>query len=145
MYSRTWYWAYHLFRFILFCAWAFAMLDWRVIQTTRFIHRDWMDWTHNHEHQYAGVVFTAEVILCTPAYALKPIFAEAVKNVEATPEQKASITHSPPPNWLGFWQPYERGKPYRFISWGSWFTYWLVPCIIWALVWKRLCKTPSKN
>jgi hypothetical protein len=120
-----------LFRYILVCAFLFSFLDWKVIQFTRLQNRDWLDWMHAHEQEYGAITRAAELVLCTPALALKPIFLESMKRVEASQEEQDAITHAPLPDSQGFYHLPRRGESWTFVPWLAWFLYWLVPSVIW--------------
>jgi hypothetical protein len=79
-----------------------------------------------------------ELILCTPALPLKPLFYEALMDVEASSQEQAAIRHAPKLNGYGFWALIKRGEPWTFITWGDWFRYWLVPSLLWFFVYKKL-------
>lgn len=121
----------NLLLYILIMSWVFSMIDWQVIYLTRFSHPEWKDWMHTHEKQYAAIKGTAELILSTPSIPLKPIFAHAIKMSSTSYEQRKAITHAPDPTWKGFYRPVVRGEPYVYISWLSWFLYWLGPVFFW--------------
>ena len=131
----------NLLVYILLCSWAFAFLDWKVIQLTRFTRPEWKEWMHAHERAYAGVLYPLEWVLCAPALAFKPLFLDALIHVEATDSQQAAITHAPPLDWRGLYRPIVRGEPYVFISWDSWFLYHLGPSLIWWWIMKRFFKS----
>lgn len=123
--------------YILVCAYLFALLDWKVIHYTRVADREWLDWMHAHETTYAAVTRTAEVLLCTPGYALKPLFAHAMMRVEASKEEQEAVTHAPYPTWAGFHHLPVRGESWTFVPWLYWFLYWLAPSVVWLLIVRR--------
>lgn len=120
-----------LIAYILISAFLFALLDWKTVQYTRLKNREWLDWMHAHERQYATVVRAVEAILCAPAIALKPIFYYALMSVEAAQEEQDAINHAPKPTWQGFYHLTDRRYSWTFVSWFSWFTYWLG----WSAIW----------
>lgn len=126
-----------LFTYILVMAYLFALLDWKVIQATRFTHPELKDWMHAHERTYANILRPLQWVLCTPAVALQPIFHDAFIRVEATGEQQQAISHAPRMGWNGFYKPVLRGQSYVFVSWFSWFVYYLVPSVVWWLLVRR--------
>lgn len=129
--------------YVLLASFLFSLLDWKVIQFTRLNNREWLDWMHAHEQQYAAVTRTAETILCTPAMALKPIFYYAIMRAETNKEQRDAITHAPPPTWAGFYHLPVRGQPWKFVSWFAWFGYWLAPSFVWGWIAYEYMKYPE--
>ncbi len=117
--------------YILICAFLFSYLDWRVIHYTRTVNRDWLEWMHAHEKQYALVTRPVELLLCAPAMALKPLFYYAEVSVEASQEEQDSILHAPKPTWMGFYYLPVRGESWTFVSWIWWFLYWLPINLVW--------------
>ena len=126
--------------YLLVMTWLFSLLDWKVIQTTRLNRPEWTDWMHAHERQYAFVTRGLELALCAPCLAFKPILSDALMRVEASREQQAAITHAPRPDWLGFYHLVKRGDSWTFVSWLSWFLYWLPVSVVWWLLWRRILK-----
>lgn len=126
--------------YIVICAWLFAFLDWQSIHLTRWQSRELLDWAHAHEQQYATVTRAAELIICTPAMSLKPIFQDIMMQVEASREEQEAITHAPTANTQGFYHLPKRGESWTFVSWASWFTYWIPPSILWWMITKRITK-----
>lgn len=129
-----------LLLYVVVCAWLFALLDWKVIELTRLEDRDLLDWMHNHEREYALVTGTAEIILCTPALPLKPLFSEALMSVEASTEGQRAVTHAPRLNTSGFYHLPVRGQSWTFVSWMAWITYWTPPSLLWWMILKRMAK-----
>lgn len=122
------------FVYILVCAWLFAALDWKSVEYTRLQNREWLEWMHQNEKTYAVITRTAQVVLCTPAMALKPIFYDAMMSVEAAKEEQEWITHAPRPSKDGFYHLTDRRYSWTFVSWFSWFAYWLPPSLAWLFV-----------
>ncbi len=120
-----------LLRYVLVCAFLFSFLDWKVIAFTRLANRDWLEWMHAHEQEYATVTNIIEFIVCAPALALKPIFTESMKRVEASQEEQDAITHAPGPDALGFYHLPKRGESWTFVPWLAWVLYWLPISLIW--------------
>lgn len=129
-----------MLKYIVICAWLFALLDWKVIELTRFQNREWLDWMHAHEREYAAITRTAELILCTPAMALKPLFSEAMLNVEASKEAQDAVVHAPKMSLQGFYHLPVRGQSWTFVSWTSWFSYWAAPSLIWWMMARKYDK-----
>lgn len=129
--------AVKVLRYVVVCAFVFAMLDWQIVKLTRFTHPEWKDWMHGHETQYALTVHTLETVLCPPAVALKPLFYFAALSVEASKEQQAAINHAPGPDWSGFYKLMKRGDSWTFVSWFWWFLYWTPVTVIWWRFAKR--------
>lgn len=128
-----------LLPYILIFSWLFGMLDWKVVHLTRWQNRAYLDWMHAHEQLYALVTEAVELVVCTPCFALKQISYEIAKQVEASPEEQAAITHAPGMSWQGFYRLAERGKSWTFIPWTSWLTYWFAPTLIWwRVAWKKI-------
>ena len=123
--------------YILIMSWLFTALDWKIVHATRWTHPEWKDWMHAHEKPYMYITQPLEIILCTPCIALKPIFYEAMKNVEAGQVERDSITHAPDISIYGFYHLVERGQPWTFVPWWSWFLYWLSPSVVWWFFIKR--------
>jgi hypothetical protein len=128
-----------LFVYIIVCAFLFALLDWKVIQFTRLANREWLDWMHTHERQYAAITRTTEYILCAPALALKPLFYIAAVSSEASQENQDSILHAPKPNLSGFYHLPRRGESWTFVNWIWWFLYWIPISVLWwmGIQWAR--------
>jgi hypothetical protein len=127
-----------LIRYILVCGFLFALLDWKVVHYTRIANRDWLDWMHAHEREYATITRTAEYILCAPALALKPIFYTSALAVEASQEEQEAVTHAPKPTWTGFYQLPVRGESWTYVSWFWWFMYWAPISLIWLAIRRRI-------
>lgn len=121
----------HLLPYILLMSFLFALLDWKVIEVTRFQHPEWKEWMHSHETVYSNVIYSLEYVLCAPAMALKPIFYYAAVSTQASQEQQEAILHAPKPDWTGFYHLPVRGQSWTFVSWLDWFVYWLPQSIIW--------------
>jgi hypothetical protein len=126
-----------LFYYILICSYLFALLDWKVVHYTRTVNRSWLDWMHAHERQYANVTRSVELVVCTPAMMLKPVFYHSFMDVEAGEQEQAAILHTPKPDWRGFWNLPVRGEGWTFVSWSAWAAYWLVPSLVWILAVRR--------
>lgn len=126
-----------IFVYILIFSWLFAFIDWKVIHVTRWTRPEYKDAMHNAERTYALVTRTAETILCAPCMALKPVFLETMKRVEASQEEQDAITHAPAMNAQGFYQLPERGMSWTFVPWGLWLIYWSAPSVLWFVVIKR--------
>lgn len=129
--------AVKVLRYVVICAFLFAMLDWQLVKLTRLTHPEWKDWMHGHEKQYAAIVHTAEWLICAPAMALKPVFYYAALSVEASQEQQDAITHAPKPDLRGFYHLVRRGDSWTYVSWIWWLAYWLPISWLWWLVAKR--------
>jgi hypothetical protein len=127
-----------LLRYILICSFLFALLDWKVIHYTRWSDRSWLEWMHAHEGAYAAMTNSLELALCAPAMALKPVFAEALKRVEASQEEQDAVTHAPGVSLAGFYHLPVRGESWTFVPWSAWLLYWTPIGVIWYLVVKRL-------
>lgn|SRR5574341_110285 len=127
--------------YVLICAYLFALLDWKVVQFTRFTRPDLMERMHAYERSYAILTRTVELVLCAPAVALKPIFYEAFLDVEASGNEQEVIVHAPKPDWRGFYVLPKRGEGYVFVSWFAWAIYWIVPSLVWLIVVSCLLST----
>lgn len=123
--------------YVLICSFLFSFLDWKVIHYTRIANREWLEWMHAHERQYAAVTRTAEFILCAPALSLKPIFYAAIVSSEASQEEQDAILHAPKPDLKGFYHLPVRGQSWTFVSWFWWFSYWIPVSLIWWLFARR--------
>ncbi len=123
--------------YIILCAYLFALLDWQVIHYTRIANRDWLDWMHAHEKQYALVTRSVEFVLCAPALALKPIFYNAILSTQASQEEQDAIQHAPRPTLVGFYHLPVRGQSWTFVLWVWWFAYWLPLSLVWWLFARR--------
>jgi hypothetical protein len=124
--------------YVIICSFLFALLDWKVVQYTRVANRDWLDWMHDHERQYAAVTRTAEFVLCAPALALKPIFYYAAMSSEASQEEQDAVLHSPKPTAAGFYHLPVRGQAWTFVSWFWWFAYWTPISLLWWIGARRV-------
>lgn len=129
--------------YIIVCAFLFALLDWKVVHYTRIANRDWLEWMHRHEKQYAALTWTAEMVLCAPAVGLKPLFYAAALSSEASQEEQNAVLHAPKPDWRGFYRLPVRGQSWTFVSWAWWFLYWLPISLIWYLCMRRLGLCPK--
>lgn len=129
-----------LLMYVVVCGWLFALLDWKVIELTRFYLPELKNWMHSNEHIYALVTRTIEMILCTPAVALKPVFQEVLMAVEAAKEQQDAIIHAPRMNWQGFYQLTDRNYSWTFVPWIAWIVYWIPPSLIWWLVVQKILR-----
>jgi hypothetical protein len=117
--------------YILVCAFLFAVLDWKVVHYTRLANRDWLDWMHAHERQYALITRSVELVVCAPALALKPLFYVAALSSEASQEEQESVLHAPKPDLSGFYHLPVRGQSWTFVSWVWWALYWTPISLIW--------------
>jgi hypothetical protein len=126
--------------YITVCAFLFALLDWKVVHYTRIANRDWLEWMHAHERQYAAVTRTVEFILCAPALALKPLFYIAAVSSEASQEEQDSILHAPKPTWRGFYHLPRRGESWTFVPWIWWALYWLPVSVGWYWIVVRVAR-----
>lgn len=120
--------------YILVMTFLFALLDWETVHLTRWVHREWMDWMHQHEKAYALITGPLEFVLCSPCVALKPVFYDALMRVGASQEEQEALTHAPPASLAGFYHLPERGYSWTFVPWSAWFLYWLVPSAVWLMV-----------
>ena len=123
-----------LLRYILVCGFLFALLDWKVVQYTRIANRDWLEWMHAHEVEYANVTRSVEFAFCAPALALKPIFYNAAMSSEASQQEQDAVTHAPKPTLSGFYHLPVRGQDWTFVSWFWWFSYWIPISLIWLWI-----------
>jgi hypothetical protein len=126
-----------LLAYVLVMTYLFSFLDWKVIHFTRWVDRGWLDWMHANEQTYAITTQAVEMFLCAPALALKPVFMEAMKRVEASQEEQNAVTHAPRPTWAGFYHLPVRGESWTFVNWVWWFIYWLPISLIWYLLFAR--------
>lgn len=117
--------------FVLLCAVLFSALDVGVVYYTRFVNRGLLDWMHNHERQYLYLTVPAELLICTPALALKPIVGHWLMVWITTQQQQESITHAPPPSLAGFYTVQDRADGYFFVPWSIWGLWWF----LWSLAW----------
>jgi hypothetical protein len=133
-----------LFTYVLICAFAFSYLDWKVVHYTRLANREWLEWMHAHERQYAFVTRSVEFVLCAPALALKPLFYMAAVSSEASQEEQDAVLHADKPTWRGFYHLPVRGQSWTYVSWVWWFLYWLPISLLWwrfawqIIVWRCL-------
>jgi hypothetical protein len=127
-----------LIRYILVCGFLFALLDWKVVHYTRLANREWLEWMHAHEKQYAALTWTAEMILCAPAVALKPLFYTAALSSEASQEEQDAVLHAPKPTPAGFHHLPVRGQSWTFVSWIWWLLYWLPISLLWWLIARKV-------
>lgn len=124
-----------LIAYVIIMGYLFALLDWKIIAFTRLENRDWLEWMHAHEREYATITGVTELIVCAPALALKPIFTESMKRVEVSQEEQSAISHQPSGepsiSLSGFYHLPKRGESWTFVPWLAWLAYWLPPSLIW--------------
>lgn len=126
-----------LFVYILVCAFLFSLLDWKVVHYTRIANRERLEWMHTHERAYGFVTKTVELVLCAPAFALKPLFYMAILSSEASQEEQDAVLHAPKPTLIGFHHLPVRGESWTFVPWVYWFLYWLAPSVVWFVIARR--------
>lgn len=126
--------------YIVVCGWLFAGLDFSVISITRLDAPSWKDWMHAHERQYQVVTTVAEVAVCAPAVALKPVFLDAFMRVSLSTEEQGWIVHAPFMDWKGFYHLPDRRYSWTFVPWTAWILYWTPISILW---WKLTKRTPA--
>lgn len=124
--------------YFLVVSWLLAFVDWQSVHLTRWVHRDWLDWMHQHEKTYALLTRTGGLIACTPCMAFKPLFYFSMQYSQASQEERDAITHAPAPSWTGFYVLLERGTSWTFVPWIAWFVFWTGPSAIWFLIVRRV-------
>jgi len=122
--------------FVLLCVVLFSALDVGVVYYTRFVNRGLLDWMHDHEKPYAAVTVSAEVLICTPALAFKPVVSYWLTKWILTDAEEKTVLHAPPPSWAGFWLMLDRADGYFFIPWRLWASVWLLLSLAWYWVWR---------
>lgn len=123
--------------YVFVFSWLFGYLDWMSIKLTRLVHPEWVGWMHAHESTYT-MIRIPELVVCAPCLAALPLWQTVFKHTEASDEQQSWITHAPEPDSHGFYHLVKRGESWTFVSWATWFLYWLPPSLVWYVFgWRR--------